>query len=108
MVEQAAAYLSLCQQDYQEDTPRKATSAGSALMLSAGSFSGAVEALREARLQEKGNLLQAVCDGKIRGLTALHEAYLKEMALEGIPNRRSDKPARTEAKNHCMGMKRSC
>ena len=45
-------------------------------------------------------MLQAVCDGKIRGLTTLHEAFLKEMALEGIPSRRSDKPAPTHAKNH--------
>ena len=37
-------------------------------------------ALREVRLQEKRNLLQAVCDGKIRGLTALHEAYLRSSA----------------------------
>ena len=103
LIEQASAYLSLCQHNYQEETLREAARAGSALMLSAGSFSGAVEALREARLQEKGNLLQAVCDGKIRGLTALHEAYLREMALEGIPSRRSDKPARTEAKKTRFG-----
>ena len=85
------------------DTLRKAAEAGSALILSAGSFEGAVEALREARLQEKGNLLQAVCDGKIRGFTTLHEAYLKEMALEGIPSRRSDAPTRSEAKKSRFG-----
>ena len=108
-MEQAAAYLSLCQQDYQEDTLRKAASAGSALMLSARSFGGAVEALREARLQEKGNLLQAVCDGKIRGLTALHEAYLKEMALEGILVGAATNlhAPRRRIMVRCMGMKRS-
>ena len=88
-----------CQQDYHEKKLRKAAEAGSALILSAGSFEGAVE-LHRSQLQEKGNLLQAVCDGKIRGLTTLREAYLKEMALEGIPSRRSDAPTRTEAKNH--------
>ena len=79
---------------------QKAAQAGSTLLLAAGSFHGAVEALREARLQKKCDLLQAVCEGKILGLTKLHESYLKEMALEGIPSRRSDKPIRTEAKNH--------
>ena len=73
-----------------EEALKKVANAGSALILSVSSFEGAVEALKPARLQKKGNLLQAVCEGKILGRTALHEAHLKEMALEGIPSGRAD------------------
>ena len=74
--------------------------AGSALILTAGSFEHAVDAIREARLHNKRNLLKAVCEGEVRGLSDLHAVYLKEMALEGIPSRQCDLPVRTEAKNH--------
>ena len=82
LVDHADAYLALCQQEYGEEMLQKAAHAGSVLLLAAGRFHGAVEALREG------------------GLTKLHESYLKETGLEGIPSRRSDKPTRTEAKNH--------
>ena len=62
--DQARSYLDLCQQEYHSDTVKNAAGAGSALLPVAGSFEKAVEALRHARLQKKGNLLQAVCEGK--------------------------------------------
>ena len=59
-----------------------------------------VAALPGGQHRPSTRTVPAVCDGKVWGLTTLHEAYLKEMALEGIPSRRSDAPTRTEAKNH--------
>ena len=101
LLEQAHEYLDLCQGSFTQAQAgaEQASVAGSSLILRAGSFKSAVDAVGQARLEKKGrDLLKAVTEGRVNGLSELHAAHLLEMSEEGIPSRRSDLQASSSKK----------
>ena len=79
---------------------RKATEAGNALLRAAGSVPRAAELVNKARLRKYGEHFQKAKEGALKGLSPLHEQYLKDCVLKGVPSRAKSTPKREKARNH--------
>ncbi|CAL1131402.1 unnamed protein product [Cladocopium goreaui] len=96
----AEKYLEVCQSAYSKEAVRKATEAGNALLRAAGSVPRAAELVNKARLRKYGEHFQKAKEGALKGLSPLHEQYLKDCVLKGVPSRAKSTPKREKARNH--------
>ena len=81
----AEKYLEVCQSPYSKEAVRKATEAGNALLRAAGSVPRAAELVNKARLRKYGEHFQKAKEGALKGLSPLHEQYLKDCVLRACP-----------------------
>ena len=86
-----------CQAAFSAEKARRAGELGAELLSAAGE---AVEAFNAVPLEKLGYHLIGAKRGLLRGVSALHQEYLRQCAQEGVPRRREQPLRREEAKNH--------
>ena len=93
-------YLRKCKEPFSKEAVQAAAAVGNQLLIAAGSIKRAASQVNSARIAAEGEHLQAAKDGKLRGLSEEHAAYLKTCVEEGVPSRARSVPQRERAKNH--------
>jgi len=70
------------------------------MLLAMRSVPEAARMVNLARVQRTGEHLAHAKDGKLRGLSQNHAAYLQQCVVQGVPSRARTAPVRERAKNH--------